>query len=99
MIIFLLIFVIIVLIFIVVNLFQKLNKIKIEYEKIIDIHINTHNDVLAIIKLIIATKSEMERIDHRGIFVKDDDVGFAFEAINKSIHTLANTLDELIIKE
>lgn len=43
----------------------------------------------------INAKSELDRIDKRGSFSSDDEVGFAFKVINNSIDLLINEIKSL----
>lgn len=48
-----------------------------------------------ILSLLVHTKRELEKIDYRGSFKSDDEVGFTFVAIQTAIDTLLDQIDQL----
>lgn len=49
----------------------------------------------AILILVISAKTEMDKIDTKGAFSSDDDVGFAFKVIQTAINNLVLKMKQL----
>lgn len=94
--------IIVVLIVIINNLWnqnkQLENEIGSEYQYVDFSEQKVESIYSFILQKLIATKSELDRIDKRGSFSSDDEVGFAFKVINNSIELLVNEL-KLLKKE
>ena len=71
---------------------KNINDISIDAEKIENMHVT---NTLFILKLVNEAKSDMDRIDYRGSFKTDDEVGFSFKALQTIIDTLSEQLDKL----
>lgn len=48
-----------------------------------------------VLKILVHTKIEMEKIDYRGSFRTDDEVGFSFKALQACIDTVATEIDKI----
>lgn len=52
-----------------------------------------------ILRLLLNAKSEMDRVDKRGSFSSDDEVGFAFKIMQQSIDTVIENLKKINTNE
>ena len=52
-----------------------------------------------ILRKLIHTKNELDRIDKNGMFSSDDDVGFSFKVIQNSIDLVVNELKQIKVVE
>lgn len=48
-----------------------------------------------VLRILVHTKIEMEKIDFRGAFRTDDEVGFTFIALKSCIDTVASEIDKI----
>lgn len=77
------------------NLFkqnQQLEQYLQDYSKVEDEAETFYKVVLG---LLIHTQTELDRVDKRGSFSSDDEVGFAFKAIHRSIETCVQQLKSM----
>jgi len=80
----------------VTELELKINEEMLEHQKSKDEIVNYH---LYFLKLFSEAYSQLERIDHRGSFSSDDEVGFAFKVIIQTIGDVKTKLEELKLEE
>ena len=77
------------------NLYTKVNT----YERQINRIIIKDNEYVkyyeVILKIILEAELEMQRIDFRGSFKSDDEVGFTFNALRTCVQNLANKIKEI----
>lgn len=89
---------ILVLSYLVINLYRK--NIKLE-ETVSDI-VNIDDTVLAFLESLLVTYTkafaELTRIDKLGSFKSDDETGFIFKTIMKTIEDIKNQIDDVILK-
>lgn len=90
--IFLLIIIILFLLYIIRNLYNK----NVKLENLVEITENKHVEFLyTLTEKFIQVKRKLDQVDKRGSFASDDEVGFVFKIINNQIIELTNILTEL----
>lgn len=90
--------IIIVLLYIIFNLYSKLDAL---YSQI-NSYYNVENNAIVLIENLIVTYtkvlSKLKRIDRLGSFESDDEVGFVFKTLKKTIEELVSELKVLQTK-
>lgn len=85
----------ILLIISIVVIFNLLNQIE-QLEGAVQKYSNDYEAVYRyILALLVKVKSDLKKIDNKGSFASDDEVGFAFKAITHSIEVLLSKLNEI----
>ena len=90
-----LILIILVLGFLVWNLNLKTQTLEGMLEHYVDQEDEFIKVYEVILALLVHTKNELDKIDYRGSFKADDEVGFTFIAIQTSIDTLLEQVEKL----
>lgn len=85
--------------FFVYNLYRQNDQLE-EYIREVDkkekqIYDDAEKYYLAFVHLFQNAQSEMDRIDKKGSFSSDDEVGFAFKVIHSSLNTVVSKLQEI----
>ncbi len=91
--------IIILLSFFVYNLYRQneqlekfINEVELEKQTL---RTEAENYYLAFLNLFYQAQTDMDRIDKRGSFSSDDEVGFAFKIIHTAINNVVLKLQEL----
>lgn len=71
-----------------VNLYLKVTSLEKVLKETLDLETKFIQYYDFVLKLVIEAKTNMDRIDHRGTFKADDEVGFSFSAIHTIITNL-----------
>lgn len=91
--------IIIVLGFFVFNLYKQNEQLEIFIKETNDREAKIYDDAekyyLAFLHLFQKAQSEMDRIDKRGSFSSDDEVGFGFKVIHTAINNVVAQLQDL----
>ena len=87
--------IIIVLLYLVWNLDAKVRKL----ESMLNNYVDQEDEFIkvyeVILLLLVHTKQELDKIDTKGSFRADDEVGFTFIAIQRAMDTLLDQIDKL----
>lgn len=88
-----LLIIIFILSWFVYNLFNQTNQLKEYLNEAFDQEDHMLKVYDVILKMLIHTKIEFEKIDFRGSFSTDDEVGFSFKALQSCIDTLLHEIE------
>ena len=78
--------------YIIYNLYQKLELLEVELEKMNNNSTSFYNIIFGVL---VKLHKDLTDIDHKGIFESDDDVGFVFKAIVSLIENVKTFLKDL----
>lgn len=77
------------------NLFRQNNQLEQALKNTGKIEEDAFRFHLVILKLLNSAYAEMKRIDSKGAFASDDEVGFAFKSLQTCIYNTAQNLEAL----
>jgi len=77
------------------NLFRQNQQLEQYLQDYSKVETDAETFYKVILGLLIHTQSELDRVDKRGSFSSDDEVGFAFKAIRRSIETCVQQLKSM----
>lgn len=77
------------------NLFQKNMELMKHLDKSIKLEDDVEKFYQVIMKLLVQTYAELERVDKRGTYSSDDEVGFAFKVIYTAIESCKKAVEDM----
>lgn len=79
-------------VFIITNLLRQVNAMEEELTKEVQNTFNVYNFILIALS---EAYNDLKRIDKKGAFSSDDEVGFAFAVILESIHQVKHRIEKM----